>query len=402
MPLVFVHGVANRPSAENAALKKQRDALFRSLVFGRDDTVVLNPDWGSFAVTFGEDLPWLPGPKGNEAFDAGGDGAGAIEPAALDGVLDLGTIAASDAEQAIDLVAMAALDAAIVEAAMLGVPEAAATGEAMAFAEASAAYLEAKGLVATDKPAGVGVLATAGNSDFAEALEAEIDAAPAGVEAFGLGDRIRDAFDHLARMVGNGASDAVLKAKRRDLSRGVSLFLGDIFVYLRGRDDASAQGTRARIFKPILTALAEAAKAPRVAGEPLVVVGHSLGGVILYDMLTDPATRTELETAIGGPIKIDALFTVGSQPGFFADLGMYPGGRPAPGTKLPMPVGVDSWMNVFDFTDVFSFKCDHIFEGVRDFGYDTVTDLLHAHSAYFLRPSFYKRMRVRLSELGLA
>ena len=401
MPLVFVHGVANRPSGEYAAMVKQRDALFRSLVFGRKDIVVLNPDWGSFAVKFGDDLPWLPSPRGNEAFDAGDSGDPGPPVTAQFDRISLGALAAVDAEQAVDLVAMAALDAAIVEAAALGLPEAAAQGEAIELAKASAAYLASKGLVETEKPAGVGALATANNGDFADALEAEIGQDPGDVEAFGLADRIRGAIAHLGRIVGNGASDLVLKASRRDLSRSVSLFLGDIFVYLRGRDDASEQGTRARIFAPILEALTKAAKAPRAAGEPFVVVGHSLGGVILYDMLTDPAIRAELETAIGGPIAIDALFTVGSQPGFFADLGMYPGGRPAEGTKLAMPQGVGAWMNVFDFTDVFSFRCAHIFEGVRDFGYDTVTDLLHAHGAYFLRPSLYKRMRVRLSELGL-
>ena len=48
MPLVFVHGVATRPSAEYKAAVKQRDALFRSLVFMRDDVAIHNPDWGSF------------------------------------------------------------------------------------------------------------------------------------------------------------------------------------------------------------------------------------------------------------------------------------------------------------------------------------------------------------------
>ena len=139
-----------------------------------------------------------------------------------------------------------------------------------------------------------------------------------------------------------------------------------------------------------------------MASEPLVVVGHSLGGVILYDILTDQKSLGEIEAAVGAPLAIHALFTVGSQPGFFADLGLYPGGRPAAGNKLKKPDCVSSWMNVFDFTDVFSFRCAHIFEDVRDFGYDTVTDLLHAHGAYFLRPSFFKRMRARLRETGLA
>lgn len=405
MPLVFVHGVATRPSAEYQAAVKQRDALFRSLVFKRDDVAILNPDWGSFGVQFGDDLPWLPSPKGNEAFDAGGEVGGApLSPADLDGRLDLGTLAGTDAEQAIDLVAMAALDAAIRSATELGTPQGAATGDAVALAAASAAYLEAKGIAAMDKPVAAPELTAPNNEGFADAFETAIEQNALEVEvgdgeAFGIGDRIRSAIGYLTRLVGNGASDAVLKMSRRDLSRGVSFFLGDVFVYLRGRDNAGAQGTRARIFKPILDALIEGARAPRAEGEQFVVVGHSLGGVILYDMLTDPATREAIEVGIGGPIKIDALFTVGSQPGFFADLGLYPGGRPAAGAKLSMPAGVGAWVNVFDFTDVFSFRCAHIFEGVRDFGYDTVTDLLHAHGAYFLRPSFYQRMQARLEEL---
>ena len=403
MPLVFVHGVATRPSAEYAAAVKQRDALFRSLVFKRSDTKIINPDWGSFGVEFGDDLPWLPYPIGNEAFDAGGDvGTAALGTEALDERLNLGALAGTDAEQAVDLVAMATLDAAIRSATEIGLPDEAASDEAIEIALAIGAYLEAKGTIDRDRPVAVPALVSNDNSEFADALESEIEQAKGDIQAFGIGDQIRNAIGYLTRLVSNGASDAVLKLTRRDLSRGVSFFLGDVFVYLRGRDDPGVQGTRARIFKPIFDALVEGVKAPRPGSEPFVVVCHSLGGVILYDMLTDPTICADLEAAIGSPIRIDALFTVGSQPGFFADLGLYPGGRPTAGTKLKMPDGVAAWMNVFDFTDVFSFRCEHIFEGVRDFGYDTVTDLLHAHGSYFLRPSYYKRMRARLAELGHA
>ncbi|MGC4094632.1 MAG: hypothetical protein QM756_43295 [Polyangiaceae bacterium] len=120
--------------------------------------------------------------------------------------------------------------------------------------------------------------------------------------------------------------------------------------------------------------------------------------MLLYDILTDPESRASIETQ-AGPIAIDTLFTVGSQPGLFAGLGLY-GPRPQGIAKFQRPEGVKEWMNIFDFTDMFSFKCAPMFDGVKDFGYDTVTDLLQAHSAYFLRPSFYKRMRARLSEAG--
>jgi hypothetical protein len=396
MPLVFVHGVANRPSAEQAAAVRQRDALFRSLVFDRNSVTILNPDWGSFGVQFDEDLPWLPKPSGNEAFDGGNQEPGAV----LDDQLKLGDLAARDAEQAIDLVAMAALDAAIRQAAELDLPEAAAQGEAFQLAEASAAYFDQKDLAHADAPTGIAALATATNAGFADALDAELSQTQGDLEGFGIGDTIRGAINWLDRAAGNVASDVLLRFARPGLSRGISFFLGDIFVYLRGRDQAGPAGTRAKIFAPVIADLIAAHQAPRVEGEPLVVVAHSLGGVILYDILTDAAARAELEAGIGGAIAIDALFTVGSQPGFFADLGLFPGGRPAAETKLPLPVGVATWMNVFDFTDVFSFRCAQIFDGVKDFGYDTVTDVVHAHGAYFLRPSFYRRLRARLAETG--
>jgi hypothetical protein len=400
MPLVFVHGVATRPSAEYEAMVAQRDELFRSLVFEGSDVTIVNPNWGSFGVQFGEDLPWLPYSTGNEAFGAGeGEPANQdLGPASLDSQLALGVLAGRDAEQAIDLVSMAALDAAIREATRLEIPGSAAKGDAIRLAKASAEYLGRKGISDRDAPAAVPALTVGSNAAFGDALEVELDEADANLEGFGVGDTIRGAISHLTRLIGNSASDAVLKVSRRSLSRGVSLFMGDIFVYLRGRDLMGADGTRDRIFKPIIEALIAGAKAPRSSNEPFLVVGHSLGGVILYDILTDADSVAQIQEAVGGEISIDALFTVGSQPGFFADLGLYPGGRPAAGKKLPMPNGVERWMNIFDFTDIFSFRCEHIFEGVKDFGYDTVTDLIHAHGSYFLRPSFYKRMRARLKE----
>jgi hypothetical protein len=35
---------------------------------------------------------------------------------------------------------------------------------------------------------------------------------------------------------------------------------------------------------------------------------------------------------------------------------------------------------------------------VKDFEFDNVSGALEAHSAYFRRPSFYKRLRARLAE----
>ena len=44
MPLVFVHGVANRPGPEQEAEIAQRNGLFRAITFRNDDTKILNPN----------------------------------------------------------------------------------------------------------------------------------------------------------------------------------------------------------------------------------------------------------------------------------------------------------------------------------------------------------------------
>lgn len=388
MPLVHVHGVATRPTDEYLAFVKQRDALYRSLVFENDATTIHNPDWGSQAVQFSADLRWLPNPTGNQRFAVGSD-VGVPN-------VGLGQLVAQDAEQAVDVAIMAALEMQITKAAKYKTPDLAADPETIALAAAAANLLSDEGVL-TPEPKGLDTLRSDSDVAFATSLGARLE--QGGEQAFGLGDKLKDAVKSIGGVIGNAASDLALRGFRRDLSRSVSLFLGDVFVYLGKRDVPGQQGTRDRIFAPIVADLVAAAKEARASGEPLVVVGHSLGGVILYDILTDQTAVDQLATEIGTPLKIDTLFTVGSQPGFFADLGLY-AERPTEQAKLALPAGVSTWMNVFDFTDVFSFLCAPMFDDVQDFGYDTVVNLLHSHSAYFQRPSFYKRMRARLQEDG--
>jgi hypothetical protein len=394
MPLVFVHGVANRPTPEQMAEKAQRDALFRSLTFGRDDLAIFNPDWGSGAARFSAGLPWLPDPDNIQAFGAGAN-PGLPQQGSPVG---LGEIAKKDAVQAVDLAVLAALEEAIEEAGAQ--PEAAANTNLIAMAAAAADYVEPLLVGPGQQPVGKAELAANNDEAFAAALGEELDLASAesDIEAFGIGDRIRDAVGSLGRWIGNGISDAALRRKRGDLSAAVAMFLGDIFVYLRNRDIEGAEGTADRLFKPILDDLI-AASSQAAEDEPLVVVSHSLGGVLLYDMLTDARCLQRLAEEAPN-FRIDTWVTVGSQPGFFADLGMYVGRSLGPSGKLAMPGSVTGWMNVYDYTDVLSFLCAPFFDGVKDYGYDTVVDVVHAHSAYFRRPSFYKRLQVRLRESG--
>lgn len=386
MPLVFVHGVANRPSLEQAEATAQRDALFRAIVFRSADTVIKNPDWGSHAAVFDVKMPWLPKPSGNQAFGEKNES----------GEVGLGRIAKVDGIQAVDLAAYAALEKALRDSQVK--PGAATNKNLISLVTEIADYLEPAVLAqGKGQPKGIPALVATKDDEFADALQGELQLKkPGTAQAFGIKDRIKEALDDLGGWIGNAASDAVLRAKRADLSKSVTYFLGDIFVYLKQRDVVGDQGVRDRIFEPILKDLIAAANAKKNENEPFVVIGHSLGGVLLYDILTDDQCLKRLSDE-APKFKIDALLTVGSQPGFFADLKLY-GDRGA--ALLQRPKSVSRWMNVYDFTDVFSFLCEPVFADVEDLGYDTSVDLLHAHSAYFQKPSFYKRLQLRLKEQG--
>jgi hypothetical protein len=384
MPLVFVHGVATRPSPEYAAEVTQRDALFRQIVMG-PDAVIKNPDWGSHAVDFSINLPWLPVPGAAQAYSAGDAFGGTL-------TLSLGTLAKNDAAEAVDLAIAAMLEHAIRDAAAQGQAALAASPKIIALAKAAASFLDAK--APDETPKGAQALKSTDNDAFAAALESQLKLS-GDLQAYGaIGDAIKGGFQTLGGWIGNGLSDAALKAKRADLSKFVAFFLGDVFIYLRQREVAGPTGVQARLFKPILDDLIAAWKAPRPATEPFVVVGHSLGGVILFDILTDPTALARLDAEAPG-LKIDLLATVGSQPGFFADLKLY-NGKAAAGGKLVKPGKVRVWHNVFDYTDVFSFLAAPMFNDVVDYSYNSAVDLFAAHTAYFKRVSFYQRLRARL------
>jgi len=374
MPLVFVHGVATRQTPAYQAFVSQRDDLFKRLVIGNDDQV-FDPDWGSDAVTFFRG-GWVPTPGGNEAMGGG-------KALVADGASVASAVASRDVEQGVDLAMAALLQRRAAENQPLSQQD-------LDVFAAAVGYLAKGG----DKTA-FGPNET--DAQFTQTLRDELGPAmpPAVVEAMSIGNvfsAIGDAVKKVTDSVRNKSSDAVLRFVREPLSQQVALFLGDIFVYLRYRETDGETGTYNRIFTPIITALVKAVAAQR-DGQKLIVVGHSLGAVILYDLLTNERSLKAVRDAAGKDLSIDALVTVGAQPGLFADMGLY--GNSESG-KLPRPSCVQSWMNVFDYTDVLSFRCEPFFSDVKDLAFDNVSGALEAHSAYFQRPSFYSRLQDRL------
>ena len=208
-----------------------------------------------------------------------------------------------------------------------------------------------------------------------------------------IGDRMRETADRALGLPAYAVSVAAAEL-RGPLNDLVSVFAGDVFVYLTGRGEAGAPGPIPTILLDKLAA-ADANKQAR-GGEPLVVLTHSMGGQLVYDALTHFLPRTP---ALRG-IRVDFWCATASQVGFFEEAKLFlasdksirePDRVPFPGAHL----GV--WWNVWDHNDVISFTARDIIDGVRDGPYDTGLSLASAHGGYLTRPSFFRRFAEELA-----
>jgi hypothetical protein len=96
-------------------------------------------------------------------------------------------------------------------------------------------------------------------------------------------------------------------------------------------------------------------------------------------------------------IQVDVLMTVGSQVALFEEMALYRARRPdfmpnPASDRVPRPANVKRWLNVLDRNDIFGFRAEGVFEGLKDFQYETGYGAMSAHSGYFRRPSFYERL----------
>jgi hypothetical protein len=366
--LVFVHGVATRAGVAYDKEVAQRDELFRTQVFGGNANIS-SPYWGGFGASFAFEEKSLPR-FGSLPVSFNLLGNAPVAPAASAGAGGIAALAAQDFQAAVDT-----LYAVLIEG---NAPLAA---DQLREFGAIAAYVEAN-----DKPAWVDPAMT--DKNFVERLRMEAEVKKPA--SYGLVDKLKTAAGAVVDRSRNLISKGLVPLVRDDLNPLVAAFLGDVFVYLV--DGPRRSSIRSEVAKALSTAHQRA----KAGSGPLVVVGHSMGGVILYDMLTDP-------TGAGLPadLRIDALVTVGSQPGFFEELKLFKASDPAiPGagaTLAASPASVGHWWNVFDPIDVLGFRAEQIFAGVEDFVFDSVTGVINAHTTYFKRPLFYGRLRARLA-----
>lgn len=181
-----------------------------------------------------------------------------------------------------------------------------------------------------------------------------------------------------------------LRQVRRPLEDFVPIFMGDALTYLNGRGTPQQPGP---VPQRLLTALCRA-QAQAAGGEPLVIVSHSLGCQLVYDVLSSvlPAQPDLAE------LRVDLWCAVGSQLGLFKELGlMLEDSLPAPQEpqrKLSDHLGY-LW-NVWSYSDLLSFRTEGVIPGAHDAPFPLPGHLRGDHLAYLQRPVFYAALAAKL------
>ncbi|HEY8130079.1 MAG TPA: hypothetical protein VIF39_15435 [Hyphomicrobium sp.] len=209
----------------------------------------------------------------------------------------------------------------------------------------------------------------------------------------GMRDRVSESF---SRTLSSPAAASSLLAGelRPKLNDFVTRFLGDVLFYMTRRGTAAAPGPIPKVLIDEL-ALAHANKKAR-GGEPIVLLTHSMGGQIAYDVVTS------FLPASGSDIKVDFWCATASQVGFFEELNMFLASSTefSKATGEPTPLGsanLGHWWNVWDRNDIISFTTKGIFAtGIDDEEYWSGNSLAAAHGGYLERPSFYRRFAEKL------
>ena len=140
---------------------------------------------------------------------------------------------------------------------------------------------------------------------------------------------------------------------RPGVSAVFSRFFGDVFTYLENR-----QAITSRVVNDIKHAI----DAKRPHDDELYLVGHSFGGIILYDILTTIRFEPVL--------KCDLYVTIGSQVALFAEISRLADKqnidkafKKSSKAVVPRPLAANRWLNIFDPTDFFGFGTRGVFGG---------------------------------------
>ena len=402
MPIVFVHGVNNRKSPSYDA----QVAVTKNFLQQRLNGVVLNgkklqdltqsnkiffPYWGDLGTSFAWDMASLP--RGHIQ-TLGGAAEASLKAVAA--TLKDGSKSGLGEEP---LLAMAKQDFGLaVEVLTSLLVEDTARGKEDEVARFVVA-IQNYAMVETT-PRWLTNLST--DEQFIGSLKIAVDE-DSNIQAQGLGDmfnavaiaakKLKDCVKGLAGKVvdatGDFASSKLLGWVREPLNENLGCFFGDVFHYFDGRGDQENVGA---IPGRILQDIDAAAANSKVENEPLIIIGHSMGGVITFDLLSH--YRPEL--------NVDLFVSVGSQVAHFEEIKLYHVSDKAykSPAKAPTPTNIRHWINIFDTVDVFSYACSEVFDRVDvDAEYDTRTYVVKSHSEYFKQARFYDRLRARIDSL---
>ncbi|WP_327733970.1 hypothetical protein OG749_08865 [Streptomyces nojiriensis] len=415
MPLVYVHGIANRRERGAHRADTLRDAMFRehllSALPGGADHRVYTAHWGDLGGRLawnGDSFPEAAlqrlgthDPLAELADEVTDELARTTEPRPERLVLD---VALRSLPDAVDLLFVLA---GLVERDSADGPDDGAGGDAeglAALAKVLSDHYALPGLPDPDgRPPRPWLTDLRDDEEFLAALAERsrpYDAAPPPADQETLGDSRTTGDSWLSgawRRLGSG----VVRLRRAATGRAMSgpvgrlrtagvdavpLLIGDVTTYLARRGTREEPG-------PIVTRVAgvlDRALAERADGSPLIVVAHSMGGNIVHDLLTH--YRPDL--------KVDVLVTLGSQTGLFEELKLFRESDPAvtggSGARVAMPAAVGRWLNVVDGADPLAFCAEPVFEGVTDYAY--TSGRLWAHSGALHQPMFHARLARRLAE----
>ena len=157
--------------------------------------------------------------------------------------------------------------------------------------------------------------------------------------------------------------------RRTGLMQAASPGIGDILLYQRRGAEIRAYVRAAILAEPKET--------------PLVVLGHSLGGIILFDLLN----AGDLDH------KIACFITIGSQSAFFYKCDAMERQRLGDGEAPFTP-----WFNIYDRNDLLSFRAGPAFDdlkGVEDLQVASRAPFPDSHGAYFRMPEVYRKIAER-------
>lgn len=159
---------------------------------------------------------------------------------------------------------------------------------------------------------------------------------------------------------------ALRRGLRNRIMPAVSLFLGDVLAWFRNREE-------------ILNRVHTVVEAAGTDG-PLVLLGHSLGGVIAFEYCATSGRN------------IDLLATVGSQVGWFGEMGVLRSSVVSGARKHALPPELHAWHNLYDPDDALSFLAAPVFGAVKDIELDTRAPFPISHSEYWNLPDTYEKL----------